>query len=77
VFSPWWGAYLPAGTPQPIVDKVAGWMNTMARAPESAKFLDTLAALPVLDNPQEMTARLQRDRGVWDQLAVAAKLEPN
>ena len=77
VFSPWWGAYLPAGTPQPIVDKVAGWMNQMARAPESAKFLDTLAALPVLDNPQEMTARLQKDRGVWDQLAVAAKLEPN
>jgi tripartite-type tricarboxylate transporter receptor subunit TctC len=77
VFSPWWGAYLPAGTPQPIVDKVAGWMNQMARTPEAAKFLDTLAALPVLDNPQEMTARLQRDRGVWDQLAVAAKLEPN
>ena len=49
----------------------------MARAPESAKFLDTLAALPVLDNPQQMTARLQSDRGVWDQLAAAAKLEPN
>ena len=77
VFSPWWGAYLPAGTPQPIVDKVASWMNQMARAPESAKFLDTLAALPVLDNPKEMTARLQNDRGVWDHLAAAAKLEPN
>ena len=77
VFSPWWGAYLPAGTPQPIVDKVASWMGQMARAPESAKFLDTLAALPVLDNPQQMTARLQSDRGVWDQLAAAAKLEPN
>ncbi|MGZ5804886.1 MAG: Bug family tripartite tricarboxylate transporter substrate binding protein [Xanthobacteraceae bacterium] len=77
VFSPWWGAYLPAGTPQPIVDKVAGWMNQMARAPESAKFLDTLAALPVLDNPKEMTARLQDDRVVWDKLAAAAKLEPN
>ena len=77
VFSPWWGAYLPAGTPQPIVDKVANWMDQMARAPELAKFLDTLAALPVLDNPQQMTARLQNDRGVWDQLAAAAKLEPN
>ena len=77
VFSPWWGAYLPAGTPQPIVDKVASWMSQMAKAPESAKFLDTLAALPVLDNPKEMTARLQNDRGVWDHLAAAAKLEPN
>jgi tripartite-type tricarboxylate transporter receptor subunit TctC len=77
VFSPWWGAYLPAGTPQPIADKVAGWMGQMARAPESAKFLDTLAALPVLDNPKEMTERLQGDRAVWDRLAAAAKLDPS
>jgi tripartite-type tricarboxylate transporter receptor subunit TctC len=77
VFSPWWGAYLPAGTPQPIVDKVAGWMSQMARAEDSGKFLGTMAALPVLDNPKEMDARLQSDRGVWDKLAVAAKLEPN
>jgi len=77
VFSPWWGAYLPAGTPQPVVDKISAWTGQMARAPESAKFLDTLAALPVLDTPQEMAERLQRDRGTWDQLAAAAYLQPN
>jgi tripartite-type tricarboxylate transporter receptor subunit TctC len=77
VFSPWWGAYLPAGTPQPIVSKVSGWMNQMARAPESAKFLDTMAAMPVLDDPKQMEERLQRDRGMWDRLAAAANLSPN
>jgi tripartite-type tricarboxylate transporter receptor subunit TctC len=77
VFSPWWGAYLPAGTPQPIVDKISGWMNQMARAPESAKFLDTMAAMPVLDDPKQMLERLQRDRGMWDRLAAAANLSPN
>ena len=76
VFSPWWGAYLPAGTPQPIVDKVAGWMGTMAKAPDSAKFLGTMAALPVLDSPKEMDARLQGDRGMWDRLAADAHLSP-
>jgi tripartite-type tricarboxylate transporter receptor subunit TctC len=76
VFSPWWGAYLPAGTPQPIVDRVAGWMNQMAKAPESAKFLETLAALPVLDTPKQMEERLQKDRGMWDKLAADAKLSP-
>lgn len=76
VFSPWWGAYLPAGTPQPIVDKVAGWMSAMANAPDSAKFLGTMAALPVLDTPKEMDARLQKDRGMWDKLAADAKLSP-
>ena len=77
VFSPWWGAYLPAGTPQPIVDKVSGWMGTMAKAPDSAKFLETMAALPVLDNPKEMDARLKSDRGMWDRLAADAKLSPS
>jgi tripartite-type tricarboxylate transporter receptor subunit TctC len=77
VFSPWWGAYLPVGTPQAIVDKISGWMNGMARAPDSAKFLDTMAALPVLDNPQQMAERLKKDRGMWDRLAAAANLQPN
>ena len=77
VFSPWWGAYLPAGTPQPIVDKVAGWMGQMAKAPESAKFLDTMAALPVLDSAKEMDERLRKDRGMWDKLAADAQLSPS
>jgi tripartite-type tricarboxylate transporter receptor subunit TctC len=77
VFSPWWGAYVPAGTPQPIVDKISGWMGTMAKAPESAKFLDTMAALPVLDSPKEMDARLKSDRAMWDRLAADAKLSPS
>jgi tripartite-type tricarboxylate transporter receptor subunit TctC len=76
VFSPWWGGYLPAGTPQPIVDKMSGWMGQMAKAPDSAKFLDTMAALPVLDSAKEMDARLQRDRGMWDKLAADANLSP-
>jgi tripartite-type tricarboxylate transporter receptor subunit TctC len=77
VFSPWWGAYLPAGTPQPIVDKVAGWMGQMAKAPDSAKFLDTMAAGPVLDTAKEMDERLKRDRGMWDKLAADANLSPS
>jgi len=74
VFSPWWGAYLPAGTPQPVVDKVAAWTRQMAGEPASAKFLDTMAALPVLDDPRQMDARLQQDRGLWDRLAADAHL---
>ena len=76
VFSPWWGAYLPAGTPQPIVDKVAGWMGQMAKAQDSAKFLDTMAALPVLDSAKEMDVRLKKDRAMWDKLASDAQLSP-
>jgi len=76
VFSPWWGGYLPAGTPQPIVDKISGWMGQMAKAPDSAKFLETMAAGPVLDSAKEMDERLKRDRGMWDKLAADANLSP-
>ncbi len=76
VFSPWWGVYLPAGTPPAVVAKVERTMQEIARSPEASKFLDTLAALPVLDNAKEMTERLRSDRGTWDKLAVAADLKP-
>ena len=25
--APWWGVVVPAGTPRPIIDKLAGWFN--------------------------------------------------
>ena len=76
VFSPWWGIYLPAGTPPEVVAKVESLIGGIARSPEAAAFLNTLAGLPVLDNSKEMTERLRGDRKTWDELAVAANLQP-
>ena len=39
-FFGWFGLYAPAGTPQPIVDKLAAEMNKVAREPDLvAQFL--------------------------------------
>jgi tripartite-type tricarboxylate transporter receptor subunit TctC len=75
-FSPWWATYLPAGTPQPIVDKIAAWITTIAKSPDTAKFLDTMAAMPVVDDAAGIRARLKKDSETWNRLGAAANLQP-
>jgi len=75
-FSPWWAAYLPGGTPPAIVGKVEAWMGAISKTDEAAKFLDTVAALPVIGDANWVRARIASDRAVFDRLAAAAHLEP-
>jgi tripartite-type tricarboxylate transporter receptor subunit TctC len=75
-FSPWWGVYVPAGTPQPIVAKLGAWMNQISRTEEARQFLERIAALPLSDDSKAMAARLQADIVRWEPLVKAAKIEP-
>ncbi|MGA7611063.1 MAG: tripartite tricarboxylate transporter substrate binding protein [Xanthobacteraceae bacterium] len=75
-FSPWWAAYVPAGTPPAIVAKIEGWVGAISKTPEAAKFLDTMAALPVIGDAEWVRARIARDRPLIDRLAQAANLQP-
>ena len=75
-FNPWWGAYFPAGTPQPILDKVGEWFRTVARSPEATRFLadNVLQALP--EEASKVASRLAADALMWDRLAKLADLKP-
>jgi tripartite-type tricarboxylate transporter receptor subunit TctC len=75
-FSPWWAAYMPAGTPPAIVAKIEGWVGAISKTPEAAKFLDTMAALPVIGDAEWVRARIASDRPLIDRLAQAANLQP-
>jgi tripartite-type tricarboxylate transporter receptor subunit TctC len=75
-FSPWWAAYVPAGTPPAIVAKIEGWVGAISKTPEAAKFLDTMAALPVIGDAEWVRARIASDRPLIDRLAKAANLQP-
>ena len=75
-FTPWWGAFVPAGTPQPIVAKLGAWMNQIARTDEARQFLERIAALPLSDDSKATAARLQDDIAKWEPLVKAAKIEP-
>ena len=43
VWSPWWGVYLPAKTPTPIVEKIGGWMRQITKTEETRAFLERIA----------------------------------
>jgi tripartite-type tricarboxylate transporter receptor subunit TctC len=75
-FSPWWAAYVPAGTPPAIVAKIENWAGTISKTEDSAKFLDTMAALPVIGDADWVRARIASDRPLIDRLAAAANLQP-
>jgi tripartite-type tricarboxylate transporter receptor subunit TctC len=75
-FTPWWGVFVPAATPQPIVAKLGGWMNQISRSEETRQFLERIAALPLSDDSKATAARLQADIEKWAPLVKAAKIEP-
>ena len=75
-FNPWWGVYLPAGTPQAIVDKVGGWFAQVAKAPETASKLEHMVLVPSVEGPARMNAKLDKDGVMWATALKAAGIEP-
>ena len=75
-FSPWWCAYLPKGAPQPVLDKLQAWLLQIDAMPETAKFLESVAAIPQHDTGKEADARLRAELPKWDKLVKAAGIEP-
>lgn len=75
-FSPWWCAYLPKNAPQPLVDKLQGWLMQITAMPETAQFLETVASIPQHDTGKEADARLKAELPKWEKLVKAAGIEP-
>jgi tripartite-type tricarboxylate transporter receptor subunit TctC len=71
----WNGLMAPAGTPNPIVEKIAA---EMARATKDASFVGRLASLgadPLGNSPQEFAALIAADLKTWSEAAAGIKLQ--
>ncbi len=75
-FAPWWGAYFPKGTPEPIVAKMEGWLQEITKNPETAKFLETVGAIVNNDTGKEADARLLVEIKKMGPIIKAAGIEP-
>jgi len=71
----WWGVVVPAGTPRPIVDKLSGWFDRIARSPETKAFLDTIANDPYPGGPEFMAAQIKADTDKWGEILKLAGIE--
>jgi tripartite-type tricarboxylate transporter receptor subunit TctC len=70
----WMGLVAPAGTPQPIVDKLAAAARRAATAPETLARFDKDGVEPVGDTPAEFKARISREIGQWRELAKQTRI---
>jgi tripartite-type tricarboxylate transporter receptor subunit TctC len=74
--TPWWGVVVPAGTPKPIVDKLAAWFNQITTSEETHKFLENLATDPFPGSPESMAALVRTEIEQWGKYVRLAKIEP-
>jgi tripartite-type tricarboxylate transporter receptor subunit TctC len=74
--SAWWGVVVPAGTPKPIVDKLAGWIGQINASEETRQFLHNVATDVFSGTPESMAALIKQDTERWERYVKLAKIEP-
>jgi len=74
--APWWGVVVPAGTPKPVVDRLAGWFNEITAAEDTRQFLARSAFDPFPGTPEQMQALMKSDAVRWKGYVELAKIQP-
>jgi tripartite-type tricarboxylate transporter receptor subunit TctC len=73
----WYGLFTPAGTPRPIVDKLA---KEVAAIVDDRAFrerhLSARSLVPAINTPEQFAAEIRKDRALAQEVVKAAGLEP-
>jgi tripartite-type tricarboxylate transporter receptor subunit TctC len=73
--APWWGVIVPAGTPKPIVDKLAVWFGQISDMPETKEFLRKSGLEPLRGDAAAMRKLLIEDTARWGEWVKLANIE--
>jgi tripartite-type tricarboxylate transporter receptor subunit TctC len=71
----WNGLVAPAGTPKPIIGRLAAEIARATKDPAFVARLASLGADPLGDTPDEFAARIAADLDLWAQAVVAAGIK--
>lgn len=71
----WWVTAVPAGTPQPIVEKLNVWWTEIGKMPDTKEFLAKFGAEPWTASLAETKALIDKEIKDWDYYVKLAKLE--
>jgi tripartite-type tricarboxylate transporter receptor subunit TctC len=75
-FAVWWMIMTPAGTPPEVVSKLNAIFTKISDMPETRKFLNTTASVPLKGTPAEMVVKLDNDIKTWAEIAKAGNIVP-
>jgi tripartite-type tricarboxylate transporter receptor subunit TctC len=68
----WQGLFAPAGTPRPVVDKLAAEVKRILETPEVASSLESVGAEPAPMPPDAFAAFTRTERAKWKELVRIA-----
>jgi tripartite-type tricarboxylate transporter receptor subunit TctC len=72
----WFGMFAPAGTPQPIVDRLQAEAAAMFNEPAVKTLMAGEGADPVASKPAEFAAFVRAEIRKWDEVGKAANIKP-
>lgn len=72
----WLGVYAPAGTPKPIIDRLAQELKVIVPSPEFKDALDKNGAEPLSNTPEEFAAFTRREVDAYVKLVKKIGLTP-
>lgn len=61
----WFALFAPAGTPQPVVDKLQAEVAKLLKSPEGAKRLTDIGLEPIGSTPDELAAYQRAEIAKW------------
>lgn len=70
----WFGAFLPAGTPKPIVNRLSAEIRKIIASPEVSARLTGMGLRPVGGTPEELAAVMERDLPRWTRIVKDARI---
>jgi tripartite-type tricarboxylate transporter receptor subunit TctC len=73
----WYGLFAPAGTPKPIVDKLAKEVASIVSDPAfREKHLTARSLVPAINTPEQFAEEIRKDRLAAQQVVKAAGIVP-
>ena len=73
----WYGLAFPAGTPQPIIDKLRGALKQVLERDTVRKKLEGVGAVANLSTPEEFKKTIESDISGFKEVAGKAGLQAN
>ena len=71
----WFGLVAPAGTPRPVIDKLAKAASEATAAPEVARAWEPQGILPLKGGPEDLASYVASETRRWGEAATAAGLK--
>ena len=73
----WYGLFAPAGTPKPLVDKLAKEVASIVGDPSfRERHLTARSLVPAVNTPEQFADEIRKDRAAAQQVVKDAGLEP-